>query len=172
MNRKKLISRFSIYICVEFLSAMVINLFLPLNLKLDVTQITLPFSKLFSPVSLSTTPPLSEETVHFAPYGLIQYSFPEYYRHQIIMHNNFLHKQPSLMSTTSMQKLCTLNYSLSYKLIFGSKTLNELIIMTQTVNRQSSPQNLVMMLPSSSLTTSSNRVMFQPPIQINVQNVL
>ena len=47
---------------------------------------------LLSRISSDDKTPSSEETVHFAPYGLIQYSSPECYRHQIIMNNNFLHK--------------------------------------------------------------------------------
>ena len=47
---------------------------------------------IFSCISSDDKTPSSEETVHFVPYGLIQYSSPECYRHQIIMNNNFLHK--------------------------------------------------------------------------------
>ena len=31
----------------------------------------------------------SDKTVDFVPYRLVQYSSPAFYRHQIIMHNNF-----------------------------------------------------------------------------------
>ena len=47
---------------------------------------------ILSHISSDDKTPSSEETVHFVPYGLIQYSSPEYYRHHIIMNNNFLHK--------------------------------------------------------------------------------
>ena len=47
---------------------------------------------ILSRISSDDKTPSSEETVHFIPYGLIQYSSPDCYRHQIIMNNNFLHK--------------------------------------------------------------------------------
>ena len=45
-----------------------------------------------SRISSDDKTPSFEENVHFITYGLIQYSSPECYRHQIIMNNNFLHK--------------------------------------------------------------------------------
>ena len=47
---------------------------------------------ILSRISSDDKPPSFEETVHFVPYGLIQHSSLECYRHQIIMNNNFLHK--------------------------------------------------------------------------------
>ena len=47
---------------------------------------------ILSRISSDDNIPLSEETIHFVPYGLIQHSSPECYHHQIIMHNTFLHK--------------------------------------------------------------------------------
>ena len=47
---------------------------------------------ILSRISSDDKDPSSEETIHFVPYGLIQYSSPECYRHQIIMNNNFPHK--------------------------------------------------------------------------------
>ena len=48
-------------------------------------------------ISSNTNIPSSKETVHFAPYELIQYSSPEYYRYQITMNNNFLHKVANII---------------------------------------------------------------------------
>ena len=50
------------------------------------------FKTILSRISSDDKTPSSEEIIHFVPYGLIQYSLPECYLHQIIIHNNFLHK--------------------------------------------------------------------------------